>query len=360
MEYQLRSNARQVADVLRSEILTGKWRSHLPGVLALENELCLNRNLIGQALRMLEEEGILVPQGQGKPRKIVIPRAHRLNTLRIGILRYEEQDVHRFHPLAQAKYSLEAAGHSVSIARGTLLGMNMNPKRVAQAISKHDVDAWVVVAASKSLLEWFAGQPFPALSFFGNFTGVKIASVVPAVQTQYQDLVRKLLNLGHRKIVFLSRSTTPAMMDRELKADIGQRGVLARELGAHGIAYGPYNRPCFGSDPEKLQQCLHELFRMTPPTAIYVDEGFLALVVYEFLLKRRIRVPEDVSLVCNMEDPAFEWNRPAISHLRWDNGAIARRVLLWANHVARGKRDFRQVSTKVSFIEGGTIGPAPK
>ncbi len=332
----------------------------MPGVLALENELCLNRNLLGQALQMLEEEGILVSQGKGKPRKIVIPKTHRLKTLRIGILNYQAGDVHRFHPLAETKYLLEAAGHSVTIAPGTLAGMNMNPKRVAQAISKHDVDAWVVVSGSKSLLDWFAVQPFPVISFFGNFSGVKIAAVVPAVHTQFQDLIRKLLELGHRKIVFLSRGTTPATLKRDMNADIGQRGVLARELGAHGIAYGEYNFPCFGSDPEKFQQCLRELFRVTPPTAIYVDEAFVALVVYEFLLKRGIRVPEDVSLVCNVEDPSFEWNRPVISHFRWEPGAIGRRVLQWADNIARGKEDLRQVYTKVTFIEGGTIAPARK
>lgn len=332
----------------------------MPGILALESELCLNRNLLGQALLILEEEGILVPQGKGKPRKIVIPKTHRLKTLRIGIIEYQARDVHRFHPLAETKYLLEAAGHSVTIAQGNLVAMNMNPKRVALAISKHDVDAWVVVSGSKSLLEWFAEQPFPALSFFGIFNGVKIASVVPAVRDQYQVLVRKLLELGHRKIVFISRSTTPAMIEREMKADSGQRGVLARELSAHGIAYGDYNLPCFESDPERLQQCLHELFRVTPPTAIYVDEAFVALVVYEFLLKRGIRVPADVSLVCNIQDPAFEWNRPVISHFRWDPGAIGRRVLQWADNVATGKEDLRQVSTKVAFVEGGTIAPARK
>ncbi len=332
----------------------------MPGVLALEKELCLNRNLLGQALLMLEEEGILVPQGHGKSRKIVIPKTHRLKTLRIGILNYQARDVHRFHPLAETKYLLEAAGHSVTVAQGNLAAMNMNPKRVAQAISKHDVDAWVVVSGSKSLLEWFAGQPFPILSFFGNFSGAKIAAVVPAVHTQFQDLIRKLLVLGHRKIVFLSRGTTPAALKREMKAEIGQRGVLARELGAQGIAYGEYNYPCFGSDPEKLQHCLRELFRVTPPTAIYVDEAFVALVVYEFLLKRGIRVPEDVSLICNIDDPAIEWNRPVISHFRWDPGAIGRRVLQWADNVARGREDLRQVFTKVTFIEGGTIAPVRK
>lgn len=124
----------------------------MPGILALENELCLNRNLLGQALQMLEDEGILLSQGKGKPRKILIPKAHRLDTLRIGIMRHGEHDVNRFHPLAETKYLLEAAGHSVAIASGTLSAMDLNPKRVAKAISKHDVDAWVVVSGTKSLL----------------------------------------------------------------------------------------------------------------------------------------------------------------------------------------------------------------
>lgn len=70
----------------------------MPGILATESELCLNRNLLGQALLILEEEGIPVPQGKGKPRKIVIPKTHRLKTLRIGIIEYQARDVNRFHP----------------------------------------------------------------------------------------------------------------------------------------------------------------------------------------------------------------------------------------------------------------------
>ncbi len=358
MKYPLQSHARQVADALRTEILSGKWIGHLPGILALEKELCLNRNLLGQALLMLEHEGILFSQGRGKPRKIVIPKAHRLNALRIGIMRYEERDIIGFHPLAEAKFLLEAAGHSISVAGGTLTGMNMNLKRVANTVSKLEVDAWLVVSGSKSVLEWFAAQPIPAFSFFGNFSGVKIAAVLPEVQSQYQNLIRKLIKLGHRKIVFLSRSTTPEMLERELVSET--KGVLASELAAHGISYGNYNRPCFGFDPKKLQLCLQELFRITPPTAIYVDEAFIALAVYEFLLKRGIRVPEDVSLISNIEDLALVWNRPVISHFQWEAGAIGRRVLQWADHIAQGKKDFQQVFTKVSFIEGGTIAPVCK
>jgi hypothetical protein len=36
---------------------------------------------------------------------------------------------------------------------------------------------------------------------------------------------------------------------------------------------------------------------------------------------------------------------------------VVRRVVRWADNVARGKEDRRQTLTKMEFIEGGTIGP---
>jgi hypothetical protein len=34
------------------------------------------------------------------------------------------------------------------------------------------------------------------------------------------------------------------------------------------------------------------------------------------------------------------------------------RILQWANHISRGRKDLRQVHTPVRFVTGGTIGPA--
>ena len=42
----------------------------------------------------------------------------------------------------------------------------------------------------------------------------------------------------------------------------------------------------------------------------------------------------------------------------WDHRLVVRRVVQWANNVARGRDDRRQTLTKAEFVEGGTIGPA--
>jgi DNA-binding LacI/PurR family transcriptional regulator len=100
------------------------------------------------------------------------------------------------------------------------------------------------------------------------------------------------------------------------------------------------------------------LFDITPPTALIVDELKLFVATQQLLLRMQLRVPEDVSLVSMECDPALDWCRPNIAHIRWDQHAVIRRVTQWANHVARGKQDKRETHTKAQFICGESLGPA--
>ncbi|MFZ9936015.1 MAG: hypothetical protein ACO3JG_03040 [Luteolibacter sp.] len=71
-------------------------------------------------------------------------------------------------------------------------------------------------------------------------------------------------------------------------------------------------------------------------------------------------VPADVSLVCTDGHHTFTWCRPTIAHIRWDYRPVLRRIVRWANHIARGKEDRRQTLSKAEFVDGETVGPAPK
>ena len=51
---------------------------------------------------------------------------------------------------------------------------------------------------------------------------------------------------------------------------------------------------------------------------------------------------------------------PSVAHIRWDYRPVLRRIVRWTNNIARGKEDRRQTSTKAEFVEGGTVGLAPK
>ena len=91
-----------------------------------------------------------------------------------------------------------------------------------------------------------------------------------------------------------------------------------------------------------------------------VDEAGLFFAAMQFLQSRRLRVPEDVSVICTDGDPHFGWCRPSVTHIRWDTAPLVRRALRWANNVAHGKQDIVQTLTKAEFVEGGTMGPVAR
>jgi hypothetical protein len=62
--------------------------------------------------------------------------------------------------------------------------------------------------------------------------------------------------------------------------------------------------------------------------------------------------------VCTDYDPSFAWRIPTVAHIHWDSGPLVRRVVRWADSVALGKDDRRQLLSKAEFVPGGTIGPA--
>jgi DNA-binding LacI/PurR family transcriptional regulator len=130
-------------------------------------------------------------------------------------------------------------------------------------------------------------------------------------------------------------------------------------MAAHGLATSSYNLPDWDDTPEGFLRMLDGLFRVTPPTALIIDEPFLFHAAKHYLAQQGIVAPAQVSLVCTDPDPTFAWCRPTIAHLSWDSRPVLRRVVRWADNVAHGQDDRRQTLTKIEFIEGGTVGVAP-
>jgi hypothetical protein len=78
------------------------------------------------------------------------------------------------------------------------------------------------------------------------------------------------------------------------------------------------------------------------------------------LADRGIIAPRDISLVVADQDPSFVWSKPIPSNIQWDYRLVVRRIVRWAKNVAAGNEDIRKIGNESEFIEGGTIGPAPR
>jgi DNA-binding LacI/PurR family transcriptional regulator len=304
------------------------------------------------AMRRLAMEGLLVSQGAGKRRRIVLPAGKRIRRhFRVRVLAYESADRSVPHVIDLLD-QLNKNGFSAKIAEKSLLELNMDPQRVARFVGKVQADAWIVTAGSREVVEWFCNQPVPAYAYFGAKSGLPIAGC--GVNKDIQPLIRNLVQLGHKRIVLLDRQdhaeSNPSLLSQ----------IFFNSLQSEGITPGPYHLPVWGYHPEGLHRCLESLFRTTPPTALISEEATILLAVRDHLARRGIIAPRDVSLICLDQDASFAWCDPLVDHYSWDYDPIVRRVVRWAKNVALGKQDRRQTDYKANFVEGGTIGPVPQ
>ncbi len=354
-DFRVLTASEQLADYLRGELSRGTWTGVMPGEDRLLARLGVGRATIKAALRQLEDEEALVSRGAGLPREIVPPKDSGMaKTLRVRILLYEGVD-RTLPENVELLARLQGAGHAASFANKSLRDLGMRAERVARFVAGEPADAWVVSAASREVLEWFSRQEFAAIAMFGRFSGLPIAAVSPWKSPAMVAAVRRLVRLGHRRIVMLTheerRKPNPALFEQN----------FLNEMKALGLPTGPYNLPDWEDSPNGLRNCLDSLFRHTPPTAfIFCDSGLFLLPTYQFLTWLGLRIPEDVSLVADETEAAFKWCDPVITHMRWDHRPVVRRILRWAQNVKEGREDRRQALFDVELVEGGTMEPAPQ
>lgn len=344
----------QVTERLRQGIQELRWRKALPGRNRLAEDLGCSPWTVEEAVERLTREGLLVSPGPGQRRRIVrsegiaTPRA-----LRLQILLYEESD--RKAPyMVDLLHRLRDTGHDAVFGDKTMRELRMDVARIARFVAKSEADAWIIMAGSRDILEWFAGQETPAFALFGRSSQSSLASIRLEKAAALTELADRFVDLGHRRIVFFARSER-----RKPNPGILEQLFLDR-LEERGLPTGPYNLPDWGDSPAAFRKMLNSLFQHTPPTALIVDQASLCVAVLQHLSRLGLSAPEDVSLACTDMDDCFDWCDPGITHVAWNPTPVVNRVVKWAQHVARGEDHRRKDVGKVRLVPGGTTGTPPK
>lgn len=344
----------QTIEHLREGLNRGRWQNKLPGLVRLEQELNVSIKTIRTALRQLEAEGLIIAQGRGRSRTIN-PRKMSRTVMRVGILLH---DLPHDKPSAtawlylQIQRALEAAGHEVFFSKKSQVELRHDVPSIARMVNESSADAWIVVAGSHELLEWFIGQPMPCLALYGRTEGLAIARAGPDKVPALTKATRQLIALGHRRIVIIvsycRRHPVPGRVEQ----------AVLSELVAHGIATSAYNLPDWKETPEGLNTLLESLFRVTPPTALIVDETSRLIAVMQFLSLHGIKVPAQVSLVSTDDASSLDWCFHSIAHIHWNHSLIIRRIVSWVATARSERADRKIIYCPTEFIPGGSVGPA--
>ena len=345
------------AGVLREGLLAGRWGGTLPGETKLAVELDVSRNTMRAALRLLEAEGLLDRTGAGRSRAVARSRSggETKHVLHVGVLLHErmvDENPGMQGMLAKLQHEIEEAGHVCFLSKPCMASLRHDTGRIAKYTAEMRADAWVLVAPRLEVAGWFAAQPVPAIAIGGRASDEPLAATGSVALPAQAEALRRLLALGHRRIVMICLS--------HLRQPVPSLPVsrFTAELDAHHIPWSyHYNVPEWEETPAGFRALLTGLFAVSPPTALMIDETPRLVAALTFLVERGLRVPEQVSLFVGQWDSSLAWVDPSIAHVNWDDTPLVRRVVRWLAAVAKGHPDRERILFPAEFVPGCSIGP---
>ena len=353
-QIQIKTAVEQISDTIKDSIISGELKGTIPGAARLAKTLGVNHKTVESALRNLESEGLLINKGARHSRSVNSENLRTSNSgIRIAILLLDQSDV-RDIMIVEIKHRLEESGHYPFFVNKSMLDLGMNKRRVARLVSKTETDAWIVLAAPKEILEWFAKQEMPTFAVFGNrLEEVNVAGASPGKSHPVVKATQTLIELGHRRIILIIRKHQRDPISTSAQAFLDA-------LNSNGIQASDFNLPDWEETAEGFNELLESIFKITPPTAIITDEPFQYLAAHHFMANKGIQIPKHLSLICSDYDPIFKWCMPAVSHITFSNKPLLRRIDDWARKIKNRKSDLRQTIMSANFVPGETIGPPTK
>ena len=348
------SAAEQIAGHLREGIRAGRWSGVLPTVRQLAAELDASKTSISEAFWLLEAEGTVASGGPRRPHRAVGPGGSTglRRGVKVGVLLYdrlEDESGPNVRQLMEIIRCLERAGYVCIVAPKCQKELRHSVSRIARMLAKITVDAWLVWAGPRELLEWFSRQPVPVFAFGGNSPELPIAGCALDTASPIDEATRHLISLGHRRIVMLvnssNRTPIPGRMPRRFIQALADAGIVADS----------YHLPDWEESPGGLQSLLESLFRLTPPTALIAGQPYHINGILSFLNRRGLNAPENLSLVAVFLSGSLEWWQPPLAHFRWRRELFTREISHWVKSVARGYPHRKQKLVPCEFVSGGSI-----
>jgi len=251
------SPSEQVAAHLREQLTSGEIKGQMPGTPLLSERLGVDRKTIITALNLLGQEGLLVAQGAGKRRRIMVPEERvGARHLRVAILLYEKGDRNERSMLGLL-HQLKDSGCAAFFASRAQGDLKMDASKLEKMAKENDADAWVVASGSGEVLRWFSEQALPVFALYGRHMTLPIAASGPSKSAAMTAAVRRLAGMGHRRIVNVvreeRRKPEPGLLERNFLAALEDCGIRTgayhlpdwedNRAGFHRMAEGKH-RPC--------------------------------------------------------------------------------------------------------------------
>ncbi len=314
----------ETVNVMRRAIQSGMWRDHLPGERTLCTMWQISRPTLRSALDVLRREK-LIEVGHGKRTRVLTPAApRRVKTLTVGLL--SPEPLHAMPPFVmlwvdELRGQLAAAGHLLHVQVGRAGFGHKNPARALDSlVNGTPAAAWVLYQTTETMQRWFAEQQVPCVVVGSLFPRTEL----PAVDRDYRAVCRHaiglLANRGHSHLaLFIHRQRLGGDLESEHGFQEGLAAAQAR--GVSGLML--YHD---GTSEGICTQLDAMLALRKRPTAMLMARSGVALTTLTHLLRRGIKVPGDMALLCRDDDSFLDHVVPRMARYVVNPDAFAKQV----------------------------------
>ena len=308
----------QLADEMRRRIRVGEWADTIPGLHRLVAEFGAGRAVTERAITTLLDTGeLLPPTGAGRPVRIARRGKHRFaaGTVLAHATPPDMVSGDGIAVLRALEPRLPAPVFNLRFDTDTPTAERLH--RIRETRAKHVVLVSLEATIADTLRD--DGRHVVALGAIGK------PARAPLIAADYAGTIRaafaRAFAAGHRRVSFplWRRAPETVAMIRE---------QVGAAYAAAGLRHSPaFDTPIVSDDsPDALHDCIRELFRATPPTALVLNDFIQWVGVTSTLARLRLVVPDDVSLILLTHAPELAAANPSAAHFRFPVPALVEAV----------------------------------
>lgn len=355
----------QTASIVKDAIQLDEWDKWLPSERDLCEQLRVARMTLRAALKLLQREGwIRIHPGQ---RTQIAARPRRpLPVVRDRVLLLTPAPMESLRPftilcISELREHLARAGCNLELHATRALYGQGSAQAVKSLVRQLRPVGCVLVASTGRLQQWFSEHHSPCVIVGSRHPGVDLPAVDIAYRAACRHAVGQFLSRGHRRLAFLNPDSGAAG-DLESECGFNEAADQARLPGVEAAILRHD-----GTVPAICRKLDSLLDRRNPPTALLVSKSGHVLTVIGHLLRRGLRLPQDVALISRDHDPFLAEMVPTVARYVTSPGRMAHPVSRLVLEMAQGGW-VKPLNYLImpDFTEGETLGfrvagsPAPE
>lgn len=343
----------ETAQCLRDAIHAGHWQAHLPGERDLCARLQVSRRTLRSALGELERQGLLKGSDRRRRRIQTGPdsKQERASKRVIGVLAagaMQSLQTPMMLVMDALRDHLSEAGFDIALHVRRACFSAKPAQALERLTAQHPASAWLILGSKEPMQRWFIRRQVPCLVMGSCAPEIGL----PSVDVDYHAACRHagsvLLRKGHRRIALV--------LPRDAYG-----GDVASEAGlrdaCQSVAHVQVS--VLRHDGSRGHVCSlidKSLRQAAPPTAYLVAHAMPVLVTLTHLMRRGLRVPEDVAVISRDDDPFVQSTSPALACYGIDRTRIARRAAVAVRQLAEnGAVPAHAIRLIPRYVPGETV-----